>query len=353
MGPVSPYPCAAPAMPAKLAGMRRLAAVIGLCLGIPCLGWGSDALAAPFAGTGHAALGEKVDALKAKDQALERARKAALEAAVEQLGAGDPAARKQVLANPAVWTRSYRVLRQDDDGATATAMVSVEIDTARLGKALAGAGTAPATTSTLTLLPGLEVSNSGCPASAEAELRRSLLAAGVIRDVGPGSAGPVLAASLQCAAPAMLSYPRVTAVRGELALQGRGGATPAVGAVQATGLGEDGQAAAADALTGLIGQVTRGMSSGTDATLRVKIAAPWPAARVRRLERALRESVLGVVGVTVGGVSSDGAVTLRIDGGLTPQELQERLAGVQVPGATIVVGEVQAHVVHISLQAVP
>ena len=61
MGPVSPYPCAASGMPAKLAGMRRLAAVIGLCLGIPCLGWGPDALAAPFAGTGHAALGQEPD----------------------------------------------------------------------------------------------------------------------------------------------------------------------------------------------------------------------------------------------------------------------------------------------------
>lgn len=338
-------------MPAKLPAMRRLATVIGLCLGIPCLGWGAEALAAPFAGTGHAAIGDKVDALKARDQALERARKAALEAAVDQLGAGDPLARKQVLAAPAVWTRSYRVLRQDDDGATATAMVSVEIDTARLGKALAGAGTTPAPATNMTLLPGLEVSNSGCPASAEAELRRALLAVGAIRDVAPGSAGPVLAASLQCGAPATLGYPKVTAVRGELALQGRGGATPAVGTVRATGLGEDAQAAATDALAGLIGQVVKGMSSGTDGALRVKIATPWPAARVRRLERALRESVLGVAGVSVAGVSSDGAVTLRIEGGLTPQELQERLAGVQVPGATIVVGEAQAHVVHISLQA--
>lgn len=338
-------------MPAKLAAMRRLATAIGLCLGISLLGWGPDALAAPFAGTGHAAIGDKVDALKARDQALERARKAALEAAVEQLGVGDAATRKQVLAAPAVWTRSYRVLRQDDDGATATAMVSVEIDTARLGKALAGAGV-PATPSTnMTLLPGLEVSNSGCPAGAEAELRRALLAAGAIRDVGPGSAGPVLAASLQCAAPAVLSYPRVTAVRGELSLQGRGGATPAVGTVRATGLGEDAQAAATDAVAGLVGQVARGMAAGTDGALRVKIAAPWPAARVRRLERALRESVLGVAGVSVAGVGSDGAVSLKIDGGLSPQELQERLAGVQVPGATIVVGEAQAHVVHISLQA--
>ncbi len=331
--------------------MRRLAVVLGLSLF-----WGAEALAAPFAGTGHAAIGDKVDALKARDQALERARKAALEAAVEQLGAGDLTARKQVLAAPAVWTRSYRVLRQDDDGATATAMVSVEIDTARLGKALAGAVAGGAVAgkgpSNFILLPALALENSGCPASAEAELRRALLAVGAIRDVAPGSAGPVLSASLSCAAPGSLSYPRVTVVRGELGLKWPAGATPGPSSVRATGLGEDAQAAASDALAGLIGQVTRGMSRGTDGGVRLKIAAPWPAARVRRLERALRESVLGATAVTVAAVGSDGAVTLRVEGGLTAQELQERLAGVQVPGATIGVGEVEAsHVVHISLQA--
>lgn len=334
-------------MPAKLAAMRRMAAVLGLSLF-----WGAEALAAPFAGTGHAAIGEKVDALKARDQALERARKAALEAAVDQLGAGDLTTRKQVLAAPAVWTRSYRVLRQDDDGATATAMVSVEIDTARLAKALAGAvaGAAPGPAS-VALLPALALENSGCPAGAEAELRRALLAAGVIRDVAPGSAGPVLAASLSCRAPGTVGYPRVTVVRGELGLKWPAGAPSGPSSARATGLGEDAQAAATDALAGLIAQVTRGMSRGTDG-VRLKISAPWPAARVRRLERALRESVLGATGVTVAAVGSDGAVTLRVEGGLTAQELQERLAGVQVPGATIVVGEVEAsHVVHISLQA--
>lgn len=325
--------------------MRRkvFAAALGLMLAISA----ADALAAPFTGTGHAAISGDADSLKARGQALERARKLALEAAIEQIGASDPAARKQVLASPGAWTRSYRVLRQDDDGATATAVVAVEIDTARLAKALAAPG-APATTTTtggLVLLPSLDLKLAECPPALEGELRRALAAAGLVRDVGPGSAGPTLAASLQCRKLGAVNYPRQVAVRAELQVQGM---APAV----ATGFAEDAHAAAGDALTGLIGQVLKNMSPRPDGVT-VRVAAPWPAARVRRLERALRESVVGVSGVSVASVGSDGAVTLRVEGGLSAEELHARLPAVQVPGATLVVGEVESsHVVHIRLQAV-
>jgi len=323
--------------------MRRtvLAAVLAALVAISA----GDALAAPFAGTGHAGIGGKVDGLKARSQALERARKAALEAAIEQIGAADPAARKQVLAAPDPWTRSYRVLRQDDDGATATAVVSVEIDTARLAKALAAPGAPAGPSSSLVLLPALELRSSACPSALEGELRRALVAAGLVRDVAPGSAGPVLSASLVCHELGTVAYPRQVAVREELQL---GDAAPAV----ATGFGEDARAAAGDAMTRLIGELTRGMARKPEG-LAIRVAAPWPAARVRRLERALRESVVGVQSVRVGSVASDGAVTLQVEGGLTAAELQARLPAVQIPGASLVVGEVEAsHVVHIRLQAV-
>ncbi len=316
------------------------AAVLGVLVAISA----GDALAAPFAGTGHAGIGGKVDGLKARDQALERARKVALEAAIEQIGAGDPTARNQVLAAPGVWTRSYRVLRQDDDGATATAVVSVEIDTARLAKALATPG-AGGPASTLVVLPALELRTSECPPALEGELRRALVAAGVVRDVAAGSAGPVLSASLQCRKLGTVAYPRQVAVREELQLSG---AAPAV----ATGFGEDAQSAAGDAMTRLIALVTRDLAKQPDG-LAIRVAAPWPAARVRRLERALRDSVVGVQSVRVGSVASDGAVTLQVEGGLTAEELQARLPAVLVPGATLVVGEVESsHVVHIRMQAV-
>ncbi|HEY0137225.1 MAG TPA: hypothetical protein VGB85_24245, partial [Nannocystis sp.] len=268
---------------------------------------------APYAGTGHAAIGGEVDGLKARDQALERARKAALEAAIDQIGAVAPAAKKQVLASHTVWTRSYRVLRQDDDGATATAVVSVEIDTAKLGKTLAGPASGTTTASpSFTVLPGLDLKSEGCPQGLEAEMKRALVGAGVVRDVAPGSAGPVLAASLQCTALGVVSYPRQAVVRAELALRPTGTVGRPATTISATGFGEDVQAAASDALSGpggLQAQVAKTMSQRPDAGVQLKITAPWPAARVRRLERALRDSVVGVQAVTVAGVGSDGAVT--------------------------------------------
>jgi len=315
---------------------------------------GMAAMLAPFAGTGHAGIGGEVDGLKARDQALERARKAALEAAIDQLGGVAPAAKKQVLASHTVWTRSYRVLRQDDDGATATAVVSVEIDTARLAKALAGPASSTTTTSpSLTVLPGLDLKSEGCPQGLEAEMKRALIGAGVVRDVAPGSAGPVLAASLQCTALGTVSYPRQAVVRAELALRPTGTVGQPATTIVATGFGEDAQAAASDALGGpggLQGQVAKTMSGKPGSGVQLKISAPWPAARVRRVERALRDSVVGVQAVTVAGVASDGAVTLRIDGALTAPELHARLAAVQVPGVALVVGEVESNVVHVSLQ---
>jgi hypothetical protein len=305
---------------------------------------GADALAAPFAGTGHAAIGGDVDALAARDQALARARKQALEAAVEQVGAADPALRKQVLAAPGAWTGAYRVLQQGDDGATATAVVSVEIDTARLAKALAAGGAA--SPGLPPLLPALDLRARDCPAGADAGLRAALVAAGVVRDVAAGSAGPQLPMQLQCEALGEVRYPRATVVRAILSWPGARARAVAVG------VGEDAAAAAADALTAVGVAAARTLSEGTGQGVSLKLAAPWPAARVRRLERAIRESVVGVQAVRVAGVASDGSVTLRVDGALTAEELHARLPAVQVPGATLVVGEVESsHVVHASLQA--
>lgn len=320
-----------------------LAAATGVALAIS----GSSALAAPFAGTGHAAIGGATDGLKARSQALERARRTALEAAIEQVGAGDPASRKSVLANPNAWTGKYRVLQQSDDGATATATVSVEIDTARLAKALATPGASAGAASGLPpLLPSLTVAAQGCPEGLEAGLRRGLVAGGVIRDVAPGSAGPVLTASLVCGAVGVVRYPKQAVVR--VAARWSAPGLPEL----AIGVGEDLAAATADAAAGLAARASQDLSAKTAGGVRLRLAAPWPAARVRRLERALRESIVGVQTVTVAGVASDGAVTLQVEGSLTAEELHARLSAVTVPGATIVVGEVDgSHVVHASLQA--
>lgn len=306
---------------------------------------GSSALASPFAGTGHAAIGGETDGLKARSQALERARRTALEAAIEQVGAADAATRKQVLANPGAWTGSYRVLQQSDDGATATAVVSVEIDTARLAKALAGTATGAPSFERPPLQPSLTVDAKGCPEELAAGLRRGLVAAAVIRDVAAGSAGPVLTASLTCRGAGVVKYPRQAVIRVDARWSAPGLPDMAIGT------GEDPAAAIADAAAGLATRAAQGLAARAVTGVRLRLAAPWPAARVRRLERALRDSVVGVQAVTLAGVASDGSVTLQIDGSLTAEELHARLPAVTVPGATIVVGEVDgSHVVHASLQ---
>ncbi len=328
-----------------VAATRVHALILATVTGVASTISGTTALAAPFAGTGHAAIGGETDGQKARSQALERARKAALEAAIEQLGTSDAAIRKQVLANPSGWTGSYRVLQHSDDGATATAIVSVEIDTARLGKVLAGSGAGTTSGGLPPLLPSLTVDAKGCPEALADGLRRGLLAAGVIRDVAPGSAGPVLTASLECRA-GVLKYPRQAVIR--VAARWSTAGLPD----QSVGVGEDPAAATNDAAAGLAGRVGQILSAKTAGGVRLKLAAPWPAARVRRLERALRESVVGVQGVTLAGVASDGSVTLQIEGSLTAEELHARLSSVTVPGATLVVGEVDgSNVVHASLQA--
>lgn len=292
-------------------------------------------LAAPFGGTGHAAIGGKTDGLQARGQALERARKAALEAAIEQIGAVDPAARKRVLDEAPVWTRAYRVLQQGDDGATATAVVSVEIDTARLAKTLA-LPAAPAASAGPALVA---VREEGCPEGAGEALAQRMIAAGLLRDGRGGTVSGAAARSLElrCREVGPVRYPRGVVVEAALAL--RGGAE---GPASATGFGVDAAAASAEAIDRLYGQVAPAMSAQTAAGLRLRLTAPWPAARVRRLERALAESVIGVQSARVTSIAGDGSVTLRIDGSLTAEELHERLAAVQVPGATLVGVEVEA-----------
>lgn len=291
--------------------------------------------AAPFGGTGHAPIDGKTDNLKARGQALERARKQALEAALEQMGPLDPAVRAKILGEAAVWTRSYRVLQQGDDGATATAVVSVEIDTARLSKALA-LPAAPTKTEAPTLAG---VQDEGCPSGTAETLAQKLIAAGLLRD---GRGGTISSASartleLRCRELGPVEYPRGVVVAVSLALRGANEARSTV-----VGFGADAAAATAEATGRLYGHVAPTLSVQTAAGLKLRLAAPWPAARVRRLEKAISESVIGVQGVRVASVGGDGSVTLQIEGPLTAAELHERLSSVQVPGTTIVDLEVEA-----------
>jgi hypothetical protein len=340
-------------MPRHLRGDGRVLVRIGRTWAAPavlaCAALlAAPALAAPFPGTGHAPVSDKVDGLKARGQALERARRAALEAALEQVGITDPAQRKKILDEAAVWTRAYRVLRQGDDGATATAEVSVEIDTARLAKAVTQAGPAGTAREPPALVA---VRDEGCPQGTAEALAQRWIRGGLLRDGRGGtiSAGAARTLELRCRELGPVAYPR--GVVGEVALALRGGASREALTATAVGFGADAAAALAEAVEGASRQVSSSMSQQTPAGLRLRLDAPWPAARVRRLERAIAESVIGAQAVRLAAVGGDGSVTLEIAGPLSAAELQERLAAVQVPGATLVALEVEGpDVVHARLQ---
>jgi hypothetical protein len=316
---------------------RPFACLRSICLGAVVAGalTAASARAAPFAGTGNAAIGGKTDNLKARGQALERARKQALESALDQLGPVDPTTRAKILAESAVWTRAYRILQQGDDGATATAVVSVEIDTARLSKALA-LPAAPAKSDAPTLAG---VQDEGCPTGSAEALAQKLIGAGLLRD---GRGGTISAASartleLRCRELGPVEYPRGVVVAVTLALRGAAESRSTV-----IGFGADAGAATTEATGKLFGQVAPTLSVQSAPGLKLRLAQPWPAARVRRLEKAIAESVIGVQGVRVAAIAGDGSVTLQIDGPLTAAELHERLSTVQVPGTTLVDLEVEA-----------
>ncbi|MBZ5711315.1 hypothetical protein [Nannocystis pusilla] len=325
------------------AGRSLLAAVFVLAV---VLG-GAPAWAAPFGGTGHAPISEKVDALKARGQALERARRAALEAALEQVGPADAVQRKKILDEAAVWTRAYRVLQQGDDGATASAVVSVDIDTGRLSKALA-VPAAPAAKEGPALVAAR---GEGCAEGAAESLAQRWIKAGLLRD---GRGGTISAAAartleLRCRELGAVSYPRGVVVEAAVVLRGEG--RDGTASATAVGFAADPAAAAAAALESASNQVSANMSVQTGGGLRLRLTTPWPAARVRRVERAIAESVIGAQAVRVAAIGGDGSVILRIDGPLSAAELQERLGSVQVPGATLVALEVEApDVVHARLQ---
>lgn len=242
-----------------------------------------------------------------------------------------------------MWTRSYRVLQQGDDGATATAVVSVEIDTARLGKALALP--APAAASEGPAL--VAVREEGCAEGSAEALAQRLIAAGLVRD---GRGGTVSGSSartleLRCREVGPVAYPHGIVVEAGLSVGGGGAEGRAVG------FGEDAAAAFADAVERLFRQVAPTMSLRTASGPRLRLSSPWPAARVRRVERVIAESIIGVQAVRVAAIGGDGSVTLQIEGPLSAAELSERLAAVQVPGATLVDVEVEApDVVHARVQ---
>lgn len=303
-----------------------------------------EAVAAPVHGTGQAKASEtKSPSLaQTRARALRRARRAALEAALEQVtGPVDATARKAVLDSADAWTGAYRVLSEQSDGQDVTLELEVEIDLVRLHKRVAkregGGGKGPS------WALGDVGSAEGCgDAAAVAEVvRRELSAQGAVAAAGEGAAkkgkAPALDVALDCQVlgPVAHTYLHAVRVRATATAEGRpvvDVATPAFATTPIEAVAAGVQRALSDVASELQG--------GGSGRVRLRVQTPTPAVRVRRLESAMRNSVLGVDEVEVGAVA-EGMVELHVRGGLSAKDLSRALGQLSLPGFSLTIVRVE------------
>lgn len=326
-------------------GAWIFAAAIALSVGAGA----SEAAAAPVRGTGEAKASEtKSPSLgQTRARALRRARRAALEAALRQLpGPIDAAARKAVLDAADSWTGAYRVLSEQSDGQDVALELEVEIDLVRLQKRVAkreGGGGGPA------WALGAVGSAEGCgQAAAIAELvRTELVAQGAVAQ-GAGTEGQgskdktkgkaaALDVALDCHALGGVehTYLHAVRVRATATADGRTVAEASTPAFATT---------PAEALTagvhGALSDVAARLVAHERGHVRVRVQSPLPAIRIRRLETAMRNSVLGVDEVEVGAID-DGVVELQVRGELSAKALSRALGQLQLPGFSLTIVRVE------------
>lgn len=334
-------------------GPRVRAWLVAWVIALGVGGGAATAAAAPVRGAGQAKASEtKSPSLpKTRDRALRRARKAALEAALRQVsGPVDPAARKAVLESADAWTGAYRVLSETSDGNDVDIEVEVEVDLVRLQKRVTkreDGGGRPGWTL------GAVGSAEGCgDAAALAEVVRTELSAqgGAVASTDrPSKAGkePALDIALDCQTLGAVDHTLLHAVRVRVTATADGrtvaeASTPAF----ATTPVEAAAAGVSRALTDVAGVLVAQRSGH----VRLRVQSPMPAVRIRRLETAMRNSVLGVDEVAVGAVAK-GLVELHVRGELSAKALSRALGQLALPGFTLTVVRVEApDVVTIRLQ---
>lgn len=309
-----------------------LAGAIALGLG----GGAFEAAAAPVRGAGQAKASESKSSSLAQTraQALRRARRAALDAALQQVAAPvDATARKAVLDSADAWTGAYRVLSESSDGQVVDIEVEVEVDLVRLTKRVAkreDAGGRPV------FRLGDVGFSEGC---GDAEALASVVRAELAGQGGVAlqGKGPALDVALDCSdlGPVQHTYLHAVRVRVTATAEGRtvtDVSTPAFATTQPEALAAGVQRALTDASTELVAR-----RSGH---VRVRVQSPLPAARIRRLETAMRNSVLGVDEVEVGAVAK-GVVELHVRGELSAKALSHALGELTLPNFTLSVVRVE------------
>ncbi|MEM7158999.1 MAG: hypothetical protein AAF799_39540 [Myxococcota bacterium] len=296
---------------------------------------GSPALAAPIQGVGQGKASEtkKPSLSRARARALRRARRAALEAALgEVTGPVDAASRKAVLKSAEAWTGAYRILSESNDGEQVDIQIEVEIDLVRLTKRVrkreASAGRP------MFRLDAIEAA----PACGELDrvsqtVRDDLVALeGAVLE---GKGAPLsIAVDCQVLGPVQFTYLQAVRVQVVASSDGRPVATHNRPAFATTP-----DEALAAGLRRSLDDLADSLAVHRRGHVRVHVEAPYPAARVRRLETAMRNSVLGVDGVSVAGIEP-GIVELHVRGNLAARDLATRLQSLTLPGFSLSIVDV-------------
>ncbi len=324
----------------RFSGARLLAA----CLGLLAAGISPAALAAPYQGEGFAPVdADAKKALAAHRTALLRARTDALAAALDELPTQpSKSLRERLLGQAAAWTAAYRVLQQTDDGATVRVVVEVEVNVPRLAKAIAmaEAGAQPAAATPAAkrpVLAGID-GDEGCAPTLKTPLTDALLASGTLEKAGEGA--PVRI-ELRCRLLGRVPYAGLHGAEGvaiirELGEQSAGSKTRVLAAHDASGFARGDEAALAALTRELAAGVTRALATHHGDQLTVVLERGGTSSQVRRLERLLRQSVVGVQAAGLSGVAADGAAQISVSApGVTVEQLATRVDGLQLPSGLV------------------
>jgi hypothetical protein len=277
-------------------------------------------------------------AAAARRQALLRARHKALENALAELsGPIDKDARKAVLGAIDAWTGAYRVLSESSRGDVTQVEVEVDIDTRRLAKRVS---VRPAQSRAPMFVPGKVEIEGECGHAVDRHVIAELAAVGAVAsaDRRTGAAGgDVLDLRLQCRPLGLVRHTFVHAARVSLEATAR---EVRVAHVTAHGFARDDLGAVSAAVQRAVGDVGPKLGAHRRGELVIRVQSPLPAARVRRLERAISDSVLGVDRVELAGLAADGSVLLRVAGGLSSRALASQLEGLSLPGFSLTISDI-------------
>lgn len=292
------------------------------------------ALVDRYVAEGEAKVGERriTTPAAARRQAMLRARHKALEIALSEVsGPIDENARKSVLSAVEAWTGAYRILSESSKGDVTKVEVEVEVDTLRLAKRV---GVRPAKARVPMFVPGTVEIEGECGHAVDKHVVAELAAVGAVARSGAGDA---LDLRLQCRPLGVVRHTFVHAARVKLEAMANGGR---VAEVTAHGFARDDSGAVSAAIQRAVGDMAPELGAHRRGELIVRVQSPLPAARIRRLERAISDSVLGVDRVELAGLEADGAVLLRVSGNLRSDALARKLEGLSLPGFSLTISNI-------------